>query len=74
MIRKPSRQFDSTIYRTGKNGCPCAGREEENANMTKRAHMDLYAVGDHGEVAKTVSEYDIYAFAGIVGEIGRAHV
>jgi 3-hydroxybutyryl-CoA dehydratase len=36
--------------------------------MTKRAHMDLYSVGDHGEIAKTVSEYDIYAFAGIVGD------
>ena len=42
--------------------------------MTKRAHMDLYSVGDHGEIAKTVSEYDIYAFAGIVGDFYAVHL
>ena len=36
--------------------------------------MDLYAVGDHGEVAKTVSEYDVYGFAGIVGDFYGVHV
>ena len=36
--------------------------------------MDLYSVGDHGEVAKTVSEYDIYAFAGIVGDFYAVHL
>ena len=42
--------------------------------MAKRANMDLYAVGDHGKVAKTVSEYDIYAFAGIVGDFYGVHL
>jgi len=42
--------------------------------MSKRAHMDLYSVGDHGEVAKTVSEYDIYGFAGIVGDFYAVHL
>lgn len=42
--------------------------------MTKRAHMDLYSVGDHGEVAKTVSEHDIYGFAGIVGDFYAVHL
>ena len=36
--------------------------------------MDLYAVGDHGEVAKTVSEYDVYGFAGIVGDFYGVHL
>jgi 3-hydroxybutyryl-CoA dehydratase len=42
--------------------------------MTKRAHMDIYSVGDHSEVAKTVSEYDIYAFAGVVGDFYAVHL
>ena len=42
--------------------------------MTRRAHMDLYSVGDHGEIAKTVSEYDIYGFAGIVGDFYAVHL
>jgi len=36
--------------------------------------MDLYSVGDHGEIAKTVSEYDIYGFAGIVGDFYAVHL
>jgi 3-hydroxybutyryl-CoA dehydratase len=42
--------------------------------MTKRAHMDIYAIGDHGELAKTVSESDIYGFAGIVGDFYAVHL
>lgn len=42
--------------------------------MAKRPHMDCYAVGDTADVAKTVSEYDIYAFAGIVGDFYAVHL
>ncbi len=42
--------------------------------MAKRPHMDLYAIGDHGEMAKTVSEYDIYGLAGIVGDFYAVHL
>lgn len=42
--------------------------------MIKRPHMDCYAVGDHAEFAKTVSEYDVYGFAGIVGDFYGVHV
>lgn len=36
--------------------------------------MDCYAVGDTAEFAKTVSEYDVYGFAGIVGDFFGVHV
>lgn len=36
--------------------------------------MDCYAVGDTADFAKTVSEYDIYAFAGIVGDFYAVHL
>jgi 3-hydroxybutyryl-CoA dehydratase len=36
--------------------------------------MDLYKVGDCGEFAKTVSEYDVYGFAGIVGDFYGVHL
>ena len=42
--------------------------------MTKRPHMDCYAVGDTAEFAKTISEYDVYGFAGIVGDFYGVHV
>lgn len=42
--------------------------------MAKRPHMDCYAIGDTAEFAKTVSEYDIYAFAGVVGDFYGVHV
>jgi 3-hydroxybutyryl-CoA dehydratase len=42
--------------------------------MAKRPHMDCYAIGDSGEFAKTVSEYDVYGFAGIVGDFFGVHV
>ena len=42
--------------------------------MAKRPHMDCYALGDHAEFAKTVSEYDVYGFAGIVGDFYGVHV
>jgi 3-hydroxybutyryl-CoA dehydratase len=42
--------------------------------MAKRPHMDCYAVGDTAEFAKTVSEYDVYGFAGIVGDFFGVHV
>lgn len=31
-------------------------------------------VGDNGSLSKTVSEYDIYAFAGITGDFNPIHV
>lgn len=36
--------------------------------------MDCYAIGDTAEFAKTVSEYDVYGFAGIVGDFFGVHV
>jgi 3-hydroxybutyryl-CoA dehydratase len=42
--------------------------------MAKRPHMDCYAIGDTADFAKTVSEYDVYAFAGIVGDFYGVHV
>ena len=42
--------------------------------MAKRPHMDCYAVGDTAEFAKTVSEYDVYGFAGIVGDFYGVHI
>ena len=36
--------------------------------------MDCYAIGDTAEFAKTVSEYDVYGFAGIVGDFYGVHV
>lgn len=42
--------------------------------MAKRPHMDLYKVGDSSEFAKTVSEYDVYGFAGIVGDMYGVHI
>ena len=42
--------------------------------MAKRPHMDCYAIGDHAEFAKTVTEYDVYGFAGIVGDFYGVHV
>ncbi len=42
--------------------------------MAKRPHMDCYALGDRTEFAKTVSEFDVYGFAGIVGDFYGVHV
>lgn len=42
--------------------------------MAKRPHMDFYAVGDQGEFAKTVTDFDVYGFAGIVGDFFGVHV
>lgn len=42
--------------------------------MAKRPHMDCYAIGDHAEFAKTVSDFDVYGFAGIVGDFYGVHV
>ncbi|WP_027793993.1 MaoC family dehydratase [Paraburkholderia acidipaludis] len=42
--------------------------------MAKRPHMDYYAIGDTAGFAKTVSEYDIYGFAGIVGDFYAVHL
>jgi 3-hydroxybutyryl-CoA dehydratase len=42
--------------------------------MAKRPHMDCYAVGDTADFAKTVSEHDIYGFAGIVGDFYAVHL
>ena len=42
--------------------------------MSKRPHMDCFAIGDTADFAKTVSEYDVYAFAGIVGDFYGVHL
>jgi 3-hydroxybutyryl-CoA dehydratase len=42
--------------------------------MTKRPNMDCFAIGDTADFAKTVSEYDVYAFAGIVGDFYGVHL
>ncbi len=42
--------------------------------MAKRPHMDCYAIGDEGQFAKTVTDYDVYGFAGIVGDFYGVHV
>lgn len=42
--------------------------------MTKRRHMDLYAVGDHADFSKTVTDFDVYGFAGIIGDFYGVHV
>jgi len=42
--------------------------------MTKRQNMDCYDIGDHAEMSKTVSEYDVYGFAGITGDFYRVHL
>jgi 3-hydroxybutyryl-CoA dehydratase len=36
--------------------------------------MDCYAVGDHAEFSKTVTDYDVYGFAGIIGDFYGVHV
>lgn len=42
--------------------------------MAKRPHMDCYAVGDTADFSKTVSVYDIYSLAGIVGDFYPVHL
>jgi len=42
--------------------------------MACRPHMDCYALGDHAEFAKTVTDFDVYGFAGIVGDFYGVHV
>ncbi|VGO07899.1 MaoC family protein [plant metagenome] len=42
--------------------------------MARRAHMDCYALGDSSQFSKTVSEYDVYGFAGIVGDMYGVHL
>ena len=49
-------------------------QEGGEVSMAKRPHMDLYAVGDHAEFAKTVTDFDVYGFAGIVGDFYGVHV
>lgn len=36
--------------------------------------IDRIAVGDHAEFSKTLSESDVYLFAGITGDLNPAHV
>ncbi|MHB1654227.1 MAG: MaoC family dehydratase [Desulfitobacteriaceae bacterium] len=42
--------------------------------MAKRPHMDIFQIGDHAEFAKTIGEYDVYGFAGIVGDFYGVHL
>ncbi len=37
-------------------------------------HMDFYKLGDAAEIAKTVTEYDAYAWAGITADFYGVHV
>ncbi|MCG8470494.1 MAG: MaoC family dehydratase [Desulfobacterales bacterium] len=40
----------------------------------KGKSIDEMAVGDSAEVAKTISESDVYTFAGVTGDFNPAHV
>ncbi len=42
--------------------------------MAKRPIMNCYVIGDSADVAKTVAEYDVYAFADIVGDFCGVHL
>jgi 3-hydroxybutyryl-CoA dehydratase len=42
--------------------------------MAKRPNMDIFQIDDKAELSKTVSEYDVYAFAGIVGDFYGVHL
>ncbi|MFG3594218.1 MaoC/PaaZ C-terminal domain-containing protein [Bradyrhizobium sp. RDI18] len=42
--------------------------------MAKRPIMNCYVIGDSADVAKTVTEYDVYAFADIVGDFCGVHL
>ncbi len=35
---------------------------------------DIYYIGQKSETTKTISEYDVYSFAGITGDFNSAHV
>lgn len=37
-------------------------------------HLDLISIGDSESFSKTVSEFDVYAFAGIVGDFYGVHL
>lgn len=36
--------------------------------------MDVFKIGDASEFSKTVSEYDVYGFAGIIGDFYGVHL
>lgn len=40
----------------------------------KPTTMDQLKVGDKAETTKTISEYDVYAFAGITGDFNPLHI
>lgn len=42
--------------------------------MGKRPNMDIFNYNDTAEFSKTVTEYDVYAFAGIVGDFYGVHL
>ena len=42
--------------------------------MAKRANIDAVRVGDAHRVSKTISESDVYLFAGITGDFHPIHV
>lgn len=42
--------------------------------MSKRSNMDAVRVGDAHRVSKTISESDVYLFAGITGDFYPVHV
>ncbi|HYB73527.1 MAG TPA: MaoC family dehydratase [Candidatus Sulfotelmatobacter sp.] len=42
--------------------------------MAKRANIDAVRVGDAHRVSKTISESDVYQFAGITGDFHPIHV
>ncbi|WP_210266004.1 MaoC/PaaZ C-terminal domain-containing protein [Bradyrhizobium australiense] len=42
--------------------------------MAQRPIMNCYVIGDSADVAKTVTEYNVYAFADIVGDFCGVHL
>jgi 3-hydroxybutyryl-CoA dehydratase len=52
---------------------PSAGKKK-GENVKTGKPLDRLQVGEQAELAKTISETDIYLFAGITGDFNPAHV
>lgn len=44
------------------------------SDVIRNPHLDFAQVGDTERFAKTITEFDVYAFAGIVGDFYPVHV
>ncbi|HMM21943.1 MAG TPA: MaoC family dehydratase [Selenomonadales bacterium] len=42
--------------------------------MIQDVRYEEIKIGDHAEMSKTVTEYDVYSFAGITGDFNPVHV